>query len=72
MTITHDPVPGDRNGEVLSDADLSALAVTRDRYQKTAAAIRAEYAHVPEEALRKGRFQVLVSLLEGPGVFRTD
>ena len=72
MTITHDPGPGDHNGEVLSDADLSALAVARDRYQKNTAAIRAEYAHVPDEAFRKGRFQVLVALLEGPGVFRTD
>ena len=72
MTITHDPAPGDRNGEVLSDADLAALAVASDVYQVNTAAIRAEYAHVPAEAFRKGRSQVLVALLAGPGVFRTD
>lgn len=71
MTVTHDPVSGDRNGEVLSDADLAALAVPGEIYQANTAAIRAEYTHVPAEAFRKGRSQVLVALLAGPGVFRT-
>ena len=72
MTITHDPAPGDHDGEVLSDADLASLAVPRERYALDAAAIRAEYAHIPDEAFRKGRLQVLVGLLEGQGVFRTE
>mgnify|MGYP001553963995 CR=1 FL=1 len=72
LTVGHNPAPGDHNGEVLSDADLAALAVPRDRYVQNTAAIRAEYAHIPDEAFRKGRQQVLVSLLEGSGVFRTD
>lgn len=72
MTVTHDPAPGDRNAEVLSDADLSALAVPRDRYRQNSAAIRREYAHVPSDAFRKGRSQVLLALLEGPGVYRTE
>ena len=71
MTVTHDPAPGDRNGEVLSDADLSALALPCESYRHNTEAIRAEYAHVPDEAFRKGRRQVLIGLLEGPGVFRT-
>jgi len=71
MTITHDPAPGDHNGEVLSDADLASLAVPRERYAVNTAAIRAEYAHIPDEVFRKGRLQVLVGLLDGPGVFRT-
>lgn len=72
MTITHDPAPGDHNGEVLSDADLASLAVSRERYAHNTADIRAEYAHIPDEVFRKGRLQVLVSLLEGQGVFRTE
>lgn len=72
MTVTHDPAPGDRNGEVLSDADLAALAVPGETYRHNTAAIRAEYAHIPDEVFRKGRTQVLVRLLEGPGVFRTQ
>ena len=58
--------------EVLSDADLASLAVPRERYVLNTADIRAEYAHVPDEVFRKGRLQVLVSLLEGQGVFRTE
>lgn len=71
LTITHDPGRGDRNGEVLSDADLSALALPRDRYRRNTAAIRAEYAHVPEQEFNDGRARVLAALLDGPGVFRT-
>ena len=71
MTVTHDPAPGDRDGEVLSDADLAALAVPYERYRHNTAAIRAEYAHIPDEVFAKGRTQVLVGLLEGQGVFRT-
>ncbi|MGY4708058.1 HD domain-containing protein [Mycolicibacterium sp. CBM1] len=72
LTITHDPAAGDRNGEVLSDADLASLAVPRERYERNTAAIRAEYTHVPDDTFRKGRVQVLVALLGGPGVFRTE
>ena len=71
LTLTHDPVAGDRNGAVLSDADLAALALPRDRYRDNTAAILAEYSHVPTEVFRANRIQVLVALLEGPGVFRT-
>lgn len=72
MTVSHDPAAGDHNGEVLSDADLAALALPREGYRHNTEAIRAEYAHIPEDVFRKGRRQVLVSLLEGPGVFRTE
>lgn len=72
LTVTHDPATGDRNGEVLSDADLSALAVSPADYRRNTAAIRAEYAHIPPDVFGKGRRQVLVALLEGPAVFRTE
>lgn len=71
MTVHHSPAPGDRNGAVLSDADLSALALPCDSYRHNTAAIRAEYAHVPDAAFGKGRRQVLVALLESPAVFHT-
>lgn len=72
MTVTHDPVRGDRNAEVLSDADLSALALPAEDYRRNTAAIRAEYAHIPEHVFAEGRIQVLTALLEGPGLFRTE
>lgn len=48
LTATHDPGPGDRNGETLCDADLRILASPADRYARYVAAVRAEYAHVPD------------------------
>lgn len=71
MTVTHDPAPGDHNGEVLSDADLSTLALPPEDYRLNTEAIRAEYTHIPDEAFRKGRMQVLLALLDAPAVFRT-
>jgi predicted metal-dependent HD superfamily phosphohydrolase len=72
MTVTHDPAPGDHNGEVLSDADLASLALPPERYVSNTAAIRAEYGHISDDVFRKGRLQVLANLLSGPGVFRTE
>lgn len=72
LTITHDPASGDRNGEVLSDADLAPLAVSRELYRLNSAAIREEYPHIHDEVFRKGRLQVLAALLNSPGVFRTE
>jgi len=71
MTITHQPGPGDRNGEALSDADLAVLGVEPDRYHANTAAIRAEYAHVPEDDFRARRADVVRELLSGSAVFYT-
>lgn len=71
LTATHAPAPGDRNGEVLSDADLAVLAGTPDRYAAYTAAVRAEYAHVDDAAFRAGRAAILRDLMAGPGLFRT-
>ncbi|WP_307856894.1 HD domain-containing protein [Mycolicibacter acidiphilus] len=71
LTTSHDPAAGDRNGEVLSDADLAILAATPERYATYAAAVRAEYAHVPDEDFRAGRANVLRALLDGPSIYRT-
>jgi predicted metal-dependent HD superfamily phosphohydrolase len=71
MTVEHDPAPGDRNAEALSDADLAGMASPPERYQRNSALIRQEYAHVPDDAFRAGRNKVIESLLAGPGLFRT-
>ncbi|MFF1413543.1 hypothetical protein ACFVX6_27815 [Streptomyces sp. NPDC058289] len=71
LTVTHDPAPGDANGELLCDADLGVLAGTAEEYAAYAAAVRAEYAFVPDEAFRAGRAAVLRQLLELPRLFRT-
>ncbi|GMA30356.1 DUF4031 domain-containing protein [Litorihabitans aurantiacus] len=65
LTQTHRPESGDVAGAVLSDADLSVLGSSPARYADYAAAIRAEYAHVPEDAFRSGRAAILEPLLDG-------
>ena len=72
LTVSHNPAAGDHNGEVLSDADLSALAVSPNDYRRNTAAIRQEYAHIDDAVFAKGRRQVLAALLEAPAVFRTE
>jgi predicted metal-dependent HD superfamily phosphohydrolase len=71
LTTTHDPAEGDRNGAVLSDADLAILAAPPDGYAAYAAAVREEYAAVPDEVFRQSRADVLRSLLDLPALFRT-
>lgn len=71
LTAHHDPAPGDRNGALLVDADLSVLAGTEDDYDAYVAAVRAEYAHLDDAAWRAGRRAVLLGFLDRPSIFRT-
>jgi predicted metal-dependent HD superfamily phosphohydrolase len=70
LTAGHATTADDPDGELLCDADLAILASDDDRYAEYAAAIRREYAHVPEDAFRAGRRQVLRALLELPSIYR--
>lgn len=71
LTETHDPAPGDQHGEVLCDADLAVLAGDPAAYAAYAAAVREEYAFVPDDAFGRGRADVLRGLLARPAIFRT-
>ncbi|MDX2560226.1 hypothetical protein PV371_11270 [Streptomyces sp. TX20-6-3] len=71
LTVTHDPAPGDLNGETLCDADLAILATGPDTYRGYTAAVREEYGFVPDDAFRAGRAAVLRQLLDLPRLFRT-
>ncbi|MEV4119255.1 metal-dependent phosphohydrolase [Micromonospora sp. NPDC049645] len=71
LTAGHAVTPGDRDGALLCDADLAVLAAPTAAYQRYAAAIRREYAHVPEPAFRAGRAAVLTGLLALPALFRS-
>jgi predicted metal-dependent HD superfamily phosphohydrolase len=70
LTAGHAVADGDRNGALLADADLAILAVPSDAYDRYAAAVRREYAHVPDEAFRAGRAAVLRHLLDLPELYR--
>ncbi|WP_395294805.1 hypothetical protein ACF9IK_15575 [Kitasatospora hibisci] len=72
LTVTHRPEPGDRDGEVLCDADLAVLGGTPEAYAGYAAAVRAEYGFVPEPDFRAGRAAVLRQLLALPALYRTS
>ncbi|MBO8186665.1 hypothetical protein JW592_14525 [Streptomyces sp. DW4-2] len=72
LTVTHDPAPGDLNGELLCDADLAVLAGSPESYAHYAAEIRQEYAFVPDAAFQEGRATVLHQLLGLPQLFRTS
>lgn len=71
LTAGHDPADGDRNGQVLCDADLAILAAPPSAYAAYTAAVREEYHFVPNDAFRAGRSDVLRQLLELPRLFRT-
>ncbi len=71
LTESHDPLPGDANGEVLCDADLAILASNPDRYATYVAGVRAEYRHVDDATFATGRSAVLRQLLGLPSLFRT-
>ncbi len=70
LTATHVPGSRDPEGELLCDADLAILAAPPEQYAAYVAAIRAEYAAVPETDFAAGRLAVLESLTEGE-IFRT-
>lgn len=71
LTASHQPEPGDRDGEVLCDADLAILASEQRRYDDYRAAVREEYADVADEAFRSGRAALLRGLLAQRAIYRT-
>jgi predicted metal-dependent HD superfamily phosphohydrolase len=72
MTQHHRPGPDDAAGAALSDADLAVLSSSPARYREYVAGVRAEYAHVPDDAFAAGRAAVLRDLMAAPTLFRTD
>lgn len=72
LTETHDPAPGDHNGEALCDADLAILAAPADRYREYAADVRREYAAYSGDEFRAGRLAVLEDLAGRHQLFRTS
>ena len=55
LTETHLPGSRDPEGELLCDADLAILASDSADYAAYVAAVRQEYAQVPEEEFLAGR-----------------
>ncbi|TDC53065.1 metal-dependent phosphohydrolase [Micromonospora sp. KC207] len=70
LTAGHAVAAADRDGALLCDADLAVLADPPEEYDRYAAAVRQEYAHVPDRDFRQGRARVLESLLALPTLYR--
>lgn len=64
LTVGHHAAGSDRSGAVLIDADLWILSSTPERYQRYVDGVRAEYAHVPDEAWLTGRSAVVRRFLD--------
>ncbi len=69
LTAGHSVEPDDVLGARLVSIDLSILGAEPVRYDAYAAAIRKEYAHVPEPLYRAGRAAIMGRFLESPQLF---
>jgi predicted metal-dependent HD superfamily phosphohydrolase len=69
LTKSHHVEPGDHLGAVMISIDLCILGAEPSAYDTYAAAIRKEYAHVAEDAYRKGRAAVLAHFAARPVIY---
>lgn len=69
LTAGHSVQAGDAIGARLVSIDLSILGAEPDRYDAYAAAVREEYAYVPEPLYRAGRAAILGRFLESEALF---
>ncbi|WP_159617438.1 DUF4031 domain-containing protein [Arthrobacter zhaoguopingii] len=72
LTRTHAPGAGDRAGALLCDADLAVLGGSGGDYDAYTAAVRREYAQVPDDAFTAGRADVVRHLLDLDPLFSTE
>lgn len=70
-TAGHGADGADTDTAVLLDADLAILGAAPNDYQAYVTGVRAEYAHVPDDAWRTGRAAVLDHFLERSAVYAT-
>ena len=59
------------DGALVADADLATLGAAEDVFDAYNAAIRQEYAFVPEPVYRAARAEVLRKFLDRPAVYQT-
>jgi predicted metal-dependent HD superfamily phosphohydrolase len=72
LTATHQVASDDDPGMVMIDADLAILGARPARYDRYARDVRAEYAHVPDDAWRQGRADVLHRFLDLGSIYHCE
>ncbi|GHF50132.1 putative metal-dependent HD superfamily phosphohydrolase [Deinococcus metalli] len=71
LATRHTSPPATRAEALFVDADLSILGAAREAFGAYDRAIRKEYAHVPDDAYREGRAQVLRHFLNRERIYTT-
>ena len=69
LTAGHKVETEDRLGEILVSIDLAILGARPAAYDTYAGEVRAEYAHVPDDAWTRGRTAVLQHFLDAPVIY---
>lgn len=69
LATRHQQPPEDADAALVVDIDLSILASDAAVYAGYEAAVRAEYAWVPEPLFRAGRAKLLRQLLDAPTLY---
>ncbi|MCQ9164819.1 MULTISPECIES: DUF4031 domain-containing protein [unclassified Arthrobacter] len=72
LTASHSPALEDHAGALLCDADLAVLGGLPEAYARYVAAVRADYAHVPDADFTKGRAAVVRRLMALEPLFHTS
>lgn len=72
ILVTRDHISFDAASVLVVDADLAILAAPPEEYDRYAAAIRREYAFVPDADYRVGRTRVLEGLLARERLFSSS
>jgi predicted metal-dependent HD superfamily phosphohydrolase len=72
LTSDHRPAPGDDDGALLCDADLSVLGGEPEPYARYVAAVREDYAHIGDADFAAGRAAVVRRLLELDPLFHSE
>jgi predicted metal-dependent HD superfamily phosphohydrolase len=71
LTADHSPEPGDDDGALLCDADLSVLGGEPRAYGRYVAAVREDFAHIGDADFAAGRAAVVRRLLDLDPLFHT-
>jgi predicted metal-dependent HD superfamily phosphohydrolase len=71
MATCHDAEPLGPDAQLLVDIDLAILGADAARFDEYERQVRAEYAHVPDDAFREGRRRILQQFLARPVIYRT-
>ncbi len=71
LATQHRTIPDRSDAILLVDIDLASLGYSPEEFDRNNAAIRQEYAWVPEAAYREARAKVLGSFLARPAIYQT-